>query len=86
MDAYSRYNQILMHQFVTNKGMYCYKVMPFVVKNAGATYQRLVNQMFKGQLGDTMEVYIDDVLVKSKYANEHLQQLFEAFDASENML
>lgn len=47
MDAYSRYNQILMHQFVTNKGMYCYKVMLFVVKNAGATYQRLVNRMFK---------------------------------------
>ena len=65
MDVYSGYNQILMHPdnqektaFVTNKGIYCYKVMPFGLKNVGATYQRLVNQMFKDQLGDTMEVYI----------------------------
>ena len=57
MDAYSWYNQILMHPddqekttFVTDKVIYCYKVMPFGLKNAGATYQRLVNQMFKYQI------------------------------------
>ena len=56
------------------------KVMAFGLKNAGATYQRLVNQMFKDQLGDTMEVYIDDMLVKSKQAKDHVQHLSEAFN------
>lgn len=53
MDAYSGYNQILMHlpdqehaSFVTDLGLYCYKVMPFKLKNAKAMYQRLVNRMF----------------------------------------
>jgi len=72
MDAFSGYNQILMNpddqektSFITERGTYCYKVMPFGLKNAGATYQRLVNRMFKDLLGKTMEVYIDDMLVKS---------------------
>ncbi|XP_038716417.1 uncharacterized protein LOC120009784 [Tripterygium wilfordii] len=72
MDAFSGYNQILMHledqekmAFITERGIYCYKVMPIGLKNAGATYQRLVNKMFSKYLGDTMEVYIDDMLVKS---------------------
>ncbi|KAJ9542393.1 hypothetical protein OSB04_028899 [Centaurea solstitialis] len=71
MDAYSGYNQILMHTddqektaFMTDKGIYCYKVMPFGLKNAGSTYQRLFNTMFKEHLGRTMEVYIDDMLMK----------------------
>jgi hypothetical protein len=53
IDAFSGYNQILMHledqektSFITDRGLYCYKVMPFNLKNAGATYQRLVNKMF----------------------------------------
>ncbi|KAL5570576.1 hypothetical protein UlMin_027151 [Ulmus minor] len=50
--------------FLTDQGLYCYKVMPFGLKNAGATYQRLVNKMFKQQIGKTMEVYVDDMLVK----------------------
>jgi hypothetical protein len=72
LDAYSGYNQIAMHlpdrqktTFVTDKGLYCYRVMPFGLKNAGATYQRLVNQMFSKQIGRTMEVYVDDMLVKT---------------------
>ena len=75
MDAFSGYNQILMHPddqektaFITEMGIFCYKVMPFGLKNAGATYQRLVNKMFADYLGDTMEVYIDDMLVKSLLA------------------
>ncbi|KAJ9551982.1 hypothetical protein OSB04_016027 [Centaurea solstitialis] len=87
MDAYSGYNQILMHTddqekttFMTDKGIYCYKVMPFGLKNAGSTYQRLVNKMFKEHLGRTMEVYIDDMLVKYAKSNDHIQHLQQSFD------
>ena len=66
--------------FVTSQGLYCYKVMPFGLKNTGATYQRLVNQMFNKQIGRNMEVYVDDMLVKSKEAKTHLADLQEAFD------
>ena len=54
--------------------------MPFGLKNAGATYQRLVNKMFSTQLGRTMEVYIDDMLVKSSRASDHVLQLQECFN------
>ena len=73
MDAFLGYNQILMNKedeektaFVTNQGLYCYKIMPFGLKNIGAMYQRLVNQMFNKQIGRNMEVYVDDMLVKQK--------------------
>jgi hypothetical protein len=86
MDAFSGYNQILMHPqdrektaFITDRGLYCYKVMPFGLKNAGATYQRLVNKMFQAQLGRNMEVYVDDMLVKSKESRDHIRDLHEAF-------
>uniref|UniRef100_A0A803QSU0 Reverse transcriptase domain-containing protein n=1 Tax=Cannabis sativa TaxID=3483 RepID=A0A803QSU0_CANSA len=69
MDAYSGYNQIPMYEpdqehtsFITDRCLYCYKVMPFGLINASATYQRLVNMMFADLLGDTMEVYVDDML------------------------
>ena len=52
--------------FITDCDLYYYKVVPFGLKNAGTTYQRLVNIIFKEQIGKTMEVYVDDVLVKSK--------------------
>ena len=58
--------------FLTNQGLDCYKVMPFGLKNAGATYQRLVNKMFKERIGKTMEVYVDDMLVKSLKTKEHI--------------
>ncbi|KAM2305121.1 hypothetical protein ACFXTH_024738 [Malus domestica] len=86
MDAYSGYNQILMNPsdqehttFTTDRGLYCYKVMPFGLKNAGATYQRLVNSMFAEQIGKSMEVYVDDMLVKSKHADQHITNLSETF-------
>ena len=86
MDAFSDYNQISMDlsdqektSFVTAQGTYCYRVMPFGLKNAGATYQRLVNRMFQKQIGTTMEVYIDDMLVKSTTADLHIAHLSETF-------
>ena len=86
MDAYSGYNQIQMHHsdrekttFITNKGLYCYNVMPFGLKNVGATYQRLVNKIFIGQIGRKIEVYVDDMLVKSKKMKDHITDLEEAF-------
>ena len=58
MDAFSGYNQIMMDEddqektsFITSKGLFCYKVMPFGLKNAEATYQRLMNKMFRNQIG-----------------------------------
>ena len=90
MDAFSGYNQILMHpddqektSFITERGTFCYKVMPFGLKNAGATYQRLVNQMFADMLGKSMEVYIDDMLVKSLAAADHLNHLEQSFQVLE---
>ena len=65
--------------FVTGQGTYCYRVMPFGPKNAGARYQRLVNRMFQNQIGASMEVYIDDMLVKSTTAKLHIAHLSEAF-------
>ena len=55
--------------FITERGIFCYKVMPFGLKNVSATYQRLFNKMFTDYLRDTMEVYIDDMLLKSLHAN-----------------
>ena len=65
--------------FIISQGLYCYKVMPFGLKNAGATYQRLVNKMFNKQIERNMEVYVDDMLVKSKEEPTHLDNLKEKF-------
>ena len=66
--------------FVTSQGLYCYRVMPFGLKNAGAMYQRLVNQMFEKQIGRNVEVYVDDMLVKSKEEENHLDDLKKTFN------
>ncbi|KAM1597309.1 hypothetical protein ACFX1Z_032225 [Malus domestica] len=86
MDAYSGYNQILMNPpdqehtaFTTERGLYCYKVMPFGLKNARATYQRLVNSMIAEQIWKSMEVYVDDMLVKRKHVDQHITNLSETF-------
>ena len=65
--------------FVTAQGTYCYRVMPFGLKNTGATYQRLVNQLFQKQISTTMEVYIDGMLVKSTTTELHIANLSETF-------
>ncbi|CAL2227774.1 unnamed protein product [Prunus armeniaca] len=82
MDAYSGYNQIFIDPadrehtaFITDRGLYCYNVMPLGLKNAGATYQRLVNRIFAKHIDSIMEVYVDDMLVKSRTAGGHLENL-----------
>ena len=65
--------------FITSQGLCCYMVMPFGLKNAGATYQRLVNRMFNKQIGRNMEVYVNDMLIKSKEELAHLDDLKETF-------
>ena len=54
--------------------------MPFGLKNAGATYQRLMNKMFAHMIGRNIHVYVDDMLVKSLYEDDHLDDLWETFD------
>jgi len=87
MDSYSGYNQIKMHPpnedkiaFSIGQGIYCYKVILFGLKNAGATFQRMVNKSFKNQIGSTMEVNVDDMLVKSIQHIDYLQYLDKTFD------
>uniref|UniRef100_A0A2N9EPX2 Uncharacterized protein n=1 Tax=Fagus sylvatica TaxID=28930 RepID=A0A2N9EPX2_FAGSY len=67
--------------FIISRGLFCYKAMPFGLKNVEATYQRLVNKMFHDQIGRNVEVYVDDMLVKSKENEDHLTDLKEAFQA-----
>ena len=66
--------------FNTSQGLYYYRVMPFGLKNVGAMYQRLVNQMFNKQIGRNVEVYVDNMLVKSKEKKDHLDDLKETFN------
>ena len=61
-------------------GNYYYKVMPFGLKNAGSTYQRMMTRMFEPQLGKNIEIYVDDMVVKSKVVSEHLRDLGCTFD------
>ena len=87
MDAFTGYNQIKMEEtdqektsFVTSQGLFCFKVMSFVLKNAGATYQRLMNKIFAHQIGRNVQFYVDDMLVKSLYEDDHLDDLWKTFD------
>ena len=86
LDAYSGYNQIRMDQsdeektsFITEFGLYCYKVMPFRLKNAGATFQRLVNRLFRPLIGTKIECYVDDMVVKTQFSQELIQDLDSVF-------
>ncbi|KAG8488615.1 hypothetical protein CXB51_016573 [Gossypium anomalum] len=86
MDGFSGYNQIKMHPedkekttFVTMWGTFCYKVMPFGLKNAGATYQRAMVTLFHDMMHKEIEVYVDDMIAKSRTENEHVQVLRKLF-------
>lgn len=65
--------------FIIDLELYCYLVMRFELKNAGATYQRPVNRMFRDQIGRSMEVYVDDMLVKSQRLRNNIDDLAEMF-------
>ena len=82
LDAFQGYHQIPLAledqektTFVTTTGNYHYKVMSFGLKNAGSTYQRIMTRMFKPQLGKNIEIYVNDMVVKSKVVSEHLGDL-----------
>ena len=62
--------------FVTPWGTYCYKVMPFGLKNAGATYQRAMVTLFHDMMHKEIEVYVDDMIAKSKRGEDHVE-IFE---------
>ncbi|XP_073137783.1 uncharacterized protein [Henckelia pumila] len=86
MDAYQGYHQIPLVEedqdkvsFTTSHGTFCYRVMPFGLKNAGATYQRLMDRVFASQIGRNVEVYVDDILVKSQDDVGLLADLEETF-------
>ena len=81
-DAFQGYHQILLAlddqektTFVTPTGNYHYKVMPFGLKNTGSTYQRMMTKMFELQLGKNIEIYINNMVVKSKLESEHVNDL-----------
>ena len=87
MDGFSGYNQIKMYpedekhtSFRTPLGVYCYTVMPFGLKNAGATYQCAMSTIFHKHLRKTVECYVDDIAVKSRDKEDHLADLKEVFD------
>ena len=87
LDAFQGYHQIPLAledqektTFVMPTGNYHYKVMPFSPKNAGSTYQRMMTRMFEPRLGKNIEIYVDDMVVKSKVVIEHLEDLSDIFD------
>nr|GEX15241.1 reverse transcriptase domain-containing protein [Tanacetum cinerariifolium] len=86
LDAYKGYHQIQLAEageektsFHTGQGVYCYTKMPFGLKNAGATYQRLIDEVFKGQIGRNIEVYVDDLVVKIYTEAEMMRDVEETF-------
>ncbi|GKC54750.1 reverse transcriptase domain-containing protein [Tanacetum coccineum] len=87
LDAYKGYHQIQMAKedeektaFYTEQGTYCYTKMPFGLKNAGATYQRLVDSTFQSQIGRNLEAYVDDMVIKSKEETSLLADIAETFE------
>jgi len=86
IDCTARYNPIKMAPedqeamtFRTPKGIFCYKVMPFGLKNVGVTYQRAMQTIFDDMLHKTIECYVDDLVVKSKKRAEHIRDLCQIF-------
>ena len=66
--------------FVTPWGTYCYKVMPFGLKNAGVTYQRAMVTLFHDMMHKEIEVYVDDMIAKSKKGEDHVEVLRKLFE------
>ncbi|GJR24188.1 reverse transcriptase domain-containing protein [Tanacetum coccineum] len=86
LDAYKGYHQIKMAKedeektaFITSQGIFCYSKMPFGLKNAGSTYQRLVDKAFQKQIGRNLEVYVDDLVIKSRKEEEIIRDIIETF-------
>ncbi|GJS44497.1 reverse transcriptase domain-containing protein [Tanacetum coccineum] len=86
LDAYKGYHQIQMAEedeektaFITNQGIFCYTKMPFGLRNAGATYQRLVDKTFHEKIGRNLEVYVDDLVIKSRTKDEVVLDIEETF-------
>jgi len=86
LDAFSGYNQIKMHPmdeaktaFMTERSCYCYRVIPFGLKNAGATYQRLMDKVLAPMLGRNVQAYVDDMVVTSLEKDKHGADLEELF-------
>ena len=87
LDAFQGYHQIPLAledqektSFVTPTGNYHYKIKSFGLKNASSTYQRMITRMFEPQLGKNIEIYVDDMVVKSKVVSEHLGDFGDIFD------
>ena len=86
LDAYSGYHQIKMKEsdqlatsFITPFGMFCYVTMLFGLKNAGATYQRCMLQVFRDLIGRTVEAYVDEIILKSRKAIALVVELDKTF-------
>ena len=87
LDAYSGYHQIKMAEsdqaamaFITPYGPFCFNTMPFGLKNAGATYQRMIQTCLEKQIGKIVEAYVDDVVVKTKHVDSLIDDLRLTFD------
>ena len=87
LNAFQEYHQIPLAlddqektSFVTPIRNYHYKVLPFGLKNAECTYQRMMTKIFKSQMGKNIEVYINDMVVKSKILSEHIEDLTNIFE------
>jgi hypothetical protein len=87
LDAYSGYHQIKMKEsdqlttsFITPFGMYCYVTMSFGLRNAGATYQRCMQHVFGDHIGRTVEAYVDDIVIKTRKADDLVDDLRVVFD------
>jgi hypothetical protein len=87
LDAYSGYNQIKLKKedeektaLITPYGVFCYQVMPFGLKNAGATYQRMMQNCLGSQIGCNIQVYIDDVVITTREEESLISDLAETFE------
>jgi hypothetical protein len=87
LDAFSGYNQIKLKKedeekiaFITPYGVFCYQVMPFGLKNVGATYQWMMQNYLGSQIGCNIQVYIDDVVITTRKEESLISDLAETFD------